>query len=171
MKTKDRKTQCPNKNRLLGLDFRHLRRTECHFAENCCFCTTVCQVHAVFRGFPRAPRSERSATCFLRTVSDGRSELSTVPRFWGPRPFLGSCSQHHDRRTFSILTQWARQETRAPEAGDRATLAATVGSGPWETGRATLAAWCTRKPAKNRLDLTNCRAKAAIPCKIALDST
>ena len=31
MKTKDRKTQCPNKNRLLVLHFRHLRRIERSF--------------------------------------------------------------------------------------------------------------------------------------------
>jgi hypothetical protein len=34
MKTKDRKTQCPKRNRLFGLHFRHLRRIERHFAEN-----------------------------------------------------------------------------------------------------------------------------------------
>ena len=35
MKTKDHKTQCPNENRLLDLHFRHLRRIERYFAENC----------------------------------------------------------------------------------------------------------------------------------------
>ncbi len=34
MKTKEHKTQCPTENRHLGLNFRHLRRTETHFAEN-----------------------------------------------------------------------------------------------------------------------------------------
>ena len=48
MKTKDHKTQCPKKIRLLGLNFRHLRRTECHFAENYGFATTICQIHSVF---------------------------------------------------------------------------------------------------------------------------
>ena len=37
MKTKDRKTQCPNRNRLIVPRFRHLRRIERYFAENCCF--------------------------------------------------------------------------------------------------------------------------------------
>ena len=37
MKTKDRKTQCPKRIRLLGLRFRHLRRIECYFAPNYCF--------------------------------------------------------------------------------------------------------------------------------------
>ena len=35
MKTKDRKTQCPKINRLLGLHFRHLGRIKRYFAENC----------------------------------------------------------------------------------------------------------------------------------------
>ncbi len=48
MKTKDRKTQCPNINRLLVLNFRHLRRTECYFAGNCCFATTSCELNSVF---------------------------------------------------------------------------------------------------------------------------
>ena len=37
MKTKDRKTQCPNRNRLIVPRFRHLRRIYRYFAENCCF--------------------------------------------------------------------------------------------------------------------------------------
>ena len=37
MKTKDRKTQCPNKNRLMVPRFRHFRRIERDFAENYCF--------------------------------------------------------------------------------------------------------------------------------------
>ena len=35
MKTKGHKTQCPNKIRLLGLNFRHLPRIERYFAEFC----------------------------------------------------------------------------------------------------------------------------------------
>jgi hypothetical protein len=53
MKTKDRKTQCPKINRLLIPRFRHLRRIERYFAENCCFATTSCQAHSVFHGFIR----------------------------------------------------------------------------------------------------------------------
>ena len=52
MKTKEHKTQCPKKIRLLGLNFRHLRRTECHFAENHGFVTTMCQINP-FCGFLR----------------------------------------------------------------------------------------------------------------------
>ena len=37
MKTKDRKTQCPNRNRLIVPRFRHLSRIERYFAENCGF--------------------------------------------------------------------------------------------------------------------------------------
>ena len=37
MKTKDRKTQCPNKNRLIVPRFRHFRQIERYCAENCCF--------------------------------------------------------------------------------------------------------------------------------------
>ncbi len=37
MKTEDRKTQCPKRNRLLVPRFRHLRRIERYFAENYCF--------------------------------------------------------------------------------------------------------------------------------------
>jgi hypothetical protein len=51
MKTKDHKTQCPKRNRLFGLNFRHLRRIERYFAANCCFVTTNCQTHAISHGF------------------------------------------------------------------------------------------------------------------------
>jgi hypothetical protein len=37
MKTKDRETKRPNKNRLLGLNFRHFYVTDAHFAEKCRF--------------------------------------------------------------------------------------------------------------------------------------
>jgi hypothetical protein len=50
MKTKEHKTQCPNRNRLIVARFRHLRLTGAHFAEKCRFGTTVCQTHSVFRG-------------------------------------------------------------------------------------------------------------------------
>ncbi len=79
MKTKDRKTQCPNRNRLIVPRFRHLRRIERYFAENCCFCTTACQVHADFRGFPRVPRSEHRATWFRarQVFSGGKGRFTT----------------------------------------------------------------------------------------------
>ncbi len=81
MKTKDRKTQCPNRNRLIVPRFRHLRRIERYFAENCCFCTTACQVHADFRGFPRVPRSERSAPSrFSRRCRMGTSWWAAASR-------------------------------------------------------------------------------------------
>jgi len=53
MKTKDNETQCPNKNRLLGLNFRHLRRIDTLFAEKRRFGTTVCQSNSIcfFAGF------------------------------------------------------------------------------------------------------------------------
>ncbi len=35
MKTKDHKTQCPKRIRLIVLNFRHLRRIDTHFAERC----------------------------------------------------------------------------------------------------------------------------------------
>ena len=54
MKTKDRKTECPNRNRLIVSRFRHFRRIECHFAENCCLSTTICRVHSVSYRFYRA---------------------------------------------------------------------------------------------------------------------
>ena len=54
MKTKGHKTQCPNKIRLLGLRFRHLRRIDTRFTENCCFWATACQVNLFFYGFLRA---------------------------------------------------------------------------------------------------------------------
>ena len=37
MKTKDRKTQCPSKNRLIVPRFRHFGQIERYFAENYCF--------------------------------------------------------------------------------------------------------------------------------------
>jgi hypothetical protein len=117
MKTKDRKTQCPNKNRLLGLHFRHLRRIERYFAGNCCFCTTVCQIQAVFRGFPRAPRSERSATCFPRAGSNGRSERSAVPCFWGPRLLSRPLRQYGKRPPVVMLGAGAEEGTRTPKTG------------------------------------------------------
>ncbi len=61
MKTKDHKTQCPNRNRLLGLNFRHLRQTDTHFAEKCCFATTICQTSSVSHGFTRARWPSRSS--------------------------------------------------------------------------------------------------------------
>jgi len=54
MKTKDNETKCLNRNRHLVLNVRHLGRTDTHFAENCCFYTTVCQSNPVFCGFRRA---------------------------------------------------------------------------------------------------------------------
>jgi len=54
MKTKDRKTRCPNRNRLIVPRFRHFRRIEWYFAEKCCISTTVCQVNSVCCRFFRA---------------------------------------------------------------------------------------------------------------------
>jgi hypothetical protein len=54
MKTKEHKTRYPNENRLLVLNFRHLRRIKRYFAENCWFATISCQLNSVFRGFIRA---------------------------------------------------------------------------------------------------------------------
>jgi hypothetical protein len=57
MKTKDRKTQCLNENRLIVPRFRHLRRIERYLAENCCFEATICRVHSVFQLFCAAARN------------------------------------------------------------------------------------------------------------------
>ena len=54
MKTKEHQTQCPNIIRLLSLNSRRLRRTECYFAENCCFATASCELNSVFRRIFRA---------------------------------------------------------------------------------------------------------------------
>ena len=63
MKTKEHKTQCPNRNRHLGLNFRHLRRTEIHFAENWCFWTTTCQINSVFHGSLHCGLRANPAVC------------------------------------------------------------------------------------------------------------
>jgi hypothetical protein len=44
----------PEYNQTLGRNFRHLRRIERHFAENCPFETIICQINAVCRDFTRA---------------------------------------------------------------------------------------------------------------------
>ena len=69
MKTKDQETQCPNRNRLIVPRFRHLRRIECYFAENCCFCTTVCQINSDFAGF-----SALDTARFAKDGPSGRSD-------------------------------------------------------------------------------------------------
>ncbi len=57
MKTNDRKTQCPKKIRLLGLDFRHFSITDTRFAQKCGFAMTICYVNPVFCRFLQEPRS------------------------------------------------------------------------------------------------------------------
>ena len=52
MKTKDHKTQCPNRNRHLGLNLRHLRRIEHSFCRQMRISDAICQVHSVFREYP-----------------------------------------------------------------------------------------------------------------------
>ena len=55
MKTKERLIQCPKKIGHLGLNFGHFCLTDGHFAENCHFATTDCQIDSVFLEFLRAP--------------------------------------------------------------------------------------------------------------------
>ena len=89
MKTKERKTQCPNRNRLIVPRFRHLRRIWRLFAENCGFCTTVCRVHAVSRGLPRALRSERSADPPFLGSASLISPIAQMGKIWARNISLG----------------------------------------------------------------------------------
>ena len=57
MKTKDHKTECPNRNRHFGLTFSIFSITEALFAPKCRFVATICYVDLVFCRFLQAPSS------------------------------------------------------------------------------------------------------------------
>ena len=94
MKTKERKTQCPKKIRLLGLNFRHLRRTDTHFAGNCCFWTTVCRINSAFRGFLPAPCRPfaKDEPCYLprRAKTEGKRLIVYESRRLTPPSMVGN---------------------------------------------------------------------------------
>jgi len=116
MKTKDRSTQCPNKNRHLDLNFptfSNKRRPFCTKMQFCDDKMTICWGNPVFCRFPPAPRT------------------------WGADAGRGR-SARPARRPCGFSASGPGERAAGPESGPCATLAGRTGGHSWPDKRSPL---------------------------------